>query len=136
MKSLKFNKGMTLIEVLIASIILFIAISALSFVSRSMLLHESRLERAIDRALLAELIKDEVSYRYQYEKQNTGTYTLDDHEYQWRVDVLDEKPPVRFISSESESNENQQNGRVILYSVVILDNDRELLRVKDVFWQG
>ena len=54
---LKHIKGMTLIEVLIAQLFCSLQ-SVLSFVSRSMLLHESRLERAIDRALLAELIKE------------------------------------------------------------------------------
>lgn len=129
---------MTLIEVLIASIILFIAVSSLSFVTRTSSLHDLRLDKTIDRALLAEFIKDEVAYQFQYENNRKGVYQINNQKYNWQVTVLSEREPLRAISTES-SNGNQINaGLVILYEInITMDNmDKTILSVKDVYWKS
>lgn len=136
MKLLKYNRGMTLIEVLIASIILFIAISAMSYVARSASLHEMRLSRNIDRALLGEFIKDYVAYQYQYSGSEVGSYSINNSEFTWQVSVLDEKPPLRNISNEISDNKN--TGTLILYEiqVKVKEEEKVILRVKDVYWKS
>ncbi|NHH89255.1 hypothetical protein IMPJCBKJ_01839 [Pseudoalteromonas sp. MB47] len=138
MKLLKYNRGMTLIEVLIASVILFIAISAMSYVTRSTSLHEMRLSRHIDRALLGEFVKDYVAYQYQYNDSETGSYTINNSEFTWQVTVLDEKPPLRSISNEISDSDNQNTGNLILYEiqVKVKNEEKVILRVKDVYWKN
>lgn len=129
---------MTLIEVLIASIILFIAVSSLSFVTRTSSLHDLRLDKTIDRALLAEFIKDEVAYQFQYENNLKGVYQINNQKYNWQVTVLSEREPLRAISAESGSEGQINPGTVILYEINITrDNvENKLLSVKDVYWKS
>lgn len=138
-KKLKYSQGMTLIEVLIASVILFIAVSAMSFVARSSALHEKRLISGIDRAMLAEFIRDEVSYQYQYEDQSQGTYKIGSNEFAWNVKVLESKLPMRFISSESSGpSANEQEGLIVLYEVTVtlVSEDEKIMSFKDVYWKN
>ncbi|MEL0647372.1 type II secretion system protein [Pseudoalteromonas agarivorans] len=136
MKKLKHNKGMTLIEVLIASIILFIAVSAISFVMRSSLLHEKRLINNVERGLLAEYIRDEVSYQYQYQNISTGTYDIKNSTYTWVLSVLDSKPAIRFISSETDDTPSSSQDDIVLYEVVVTQGDKKILSFKDVYWKN
>ena len=136
MRKLKHNKGMTLIEVLIASIILFIAVSAISFVMRSSLLHEKRLMNNVERGLLAEYIRDEVSYQYQYQNVSTGTYDIKDSTYTWVLLVLNSQPAIRFISSESENTTTTTDDNIVLYEVTVTKGDKKILSFKDVYWKN
>ncbi|MBH0057969.1 type II secretion system protein [Pseudoalteromonas sp. SWXJZ94C] len=132
---MKHNKGMTLIEVLIASIILFIAVSAISFVMRSSLLHEKRLMNNVERGLLAEYIRDEVSYQYQYQNVSAGTYDIKNSTYTWVLSVLNSQPAIRFISSESENTTTTTDDNIVLYEVTVTKDDKKILSFKDVYWK-
>ncbi|HAG40753.1 MULTISPECIES: prepilin-type N-terminal cleavage/methylation domain-containing protein [Pseudoalteromonas] len=136
-KKLRYSKGMTLIEVLIASIILFIAVSAISFVSRASMLHEQKLKNNISRGLLAEHIKDFVSYKYQYENITQGSYKIGSNEYKWHVEVIESKPVVRFISSETTQDTDKKDDNLELYEVTVSQKSQEktILRFKDVYWK-
>ncbi|MEG3756683.1 prepilin-type N-terminal cleavage/methylation domain-containing protein [Pseudoalteromonas carrageenovora] len=134
---MKYNKGMTLIEVLIASIILFIAVSAISFVSRASMLHEQKLRNNISRGLLAEYIKDYVSYKYEHENVTQGTYKIGINEYLWKLEVIESKPVVRFISSEVAQTDSKKDDNLELYKVTVSKKDQEktILSFKDVYWK-
>lgn len=110
---------MTLIEVLIASIILFIAVSAISFVSRASMLHEQKLKNNISRGLLAEYIKDYVSYKYEHENVTQGVYKVGINEYRWKLEVIESKPVVRFISSEVAQTDSKKEDNLELYKVSV-----------------
>lgn len=137
-RKLKYSQGMTLIEVLIASVILFIAVSVMSFVARSSSLHEKRLIDNIDYAILAEFIKDEVSYQYQYENKSQGSYKVGASEYQWRAEVVEAKAPIRYISSEFSGESNPQGGELVLYEIKVSLNTqkKQLMSFKDVYWKN
>ncbi len=136
-KKLRYSKGMTLIEVLIASIILFIAVSAISFVSRASMLHEQKLKNNISRGILAEHIKDFVSYKYQYENVAQGSYKLGTNEYKWNLEVIESKPVVRVISSEMTQDAGKKEDNLVLYEVTIRDTkqEKQILSFKDVYWK-
>ena len=55
------QQGMTLIEVMIASVILFISISTISMVARTKMLNENKLNTSIKQAYLSEFIIDEIN---------------------------------------------------------------------------
>lgn len=128
---------MTLIEVLIASLILFIAVSVMSFVARSSSLNEQRLIKNIERSVLSEYIKDSVSYYYQYENSNEGVYKLGTKEFNWRVEIIQSKPAMRAISSES-SEQDSRDGVIILYQVIVtpVGEKKAILSFKNVYWKS
>ncbi|MCF2862038.1 prepilin-type N-terminal cleavage/methylation domain-containing protein [Pseudoalteromonas sp. MM17-2] len=138
MKYSSYNKaqGMTLIEVLIASLILFIAISAMTFVMRSSLLHEGRLNRAVELGLVAELLKDQITYEYTQQQQTQGQWRFKARNYQWQVSELEHKPAQRFISSEGQSD-TPESGHIVLYQVRVYIETQEtpLLEYRDVYWR-
>lgn len=138
MKLSKYSQGMTLIEVLIASIILFIAVSAMSYVSRATTLHDMRLNKHINRAMLAEYILDEVAYKFQYENVSSGNYVINGTDYKWKVTILDEKAPVRSVSEGQQSQNDPKSGKVILYEISVTKPEQGdiILSVKDVYWQS
>jgi len=110
----------------------------MSYVSRSASLHEMRLSRHIDRAMLGENIKDYVAYQYQYNGSDSGSYSINNSEFTWQVTVLDEKPPLRSISNEMSDSDNQNTGNLILYEiqVKVKNEEKVILRVKDVYWKN
>ncbi|WP_105167333.1 prepilin-type N-terminal cleavage/methylation domain-containing protein [Pseudoalteromonas sp. T1lg23B] len=139
MKPFSFNhqQGMTLIEVLIASVILFISISAISYVSKAMMLNEMRLSRAAEHAFVFEYIQDEVSYRFEYEKQREGEYRFAGSTYFWQVEVLSEKPVMSELVVDGEGS--AANGTMILYSTSVFSqlspSPKKIAEFKSVYWR-
>ncbi|MCG7551813.1 MULTISPECIES: prepilin-type N-terminal cleavage/methylation domain-containing protein [Pseudoalteromonas] len=131
----KSNKGMTLIEVLIASILLFIAITSLTYVMRSYFLFESRLDRNLVRAKVVELALDEIQYQYQYLSKNKGELVVDGMVFNWGVEVLEKKKAQRVISD--ENGQSSEVGEIVLYEATVYDalDEYEVAKFKDVFWQ-
>ncbi|AUJ68878.1 MULTISPECIES: prepilin-type N-terminal cleavage/methylation domain-containing protein [Pseudoalteromonas] len=131
----KANKGMTLIEVLIASILLFIAITSLTYVMRSYFLFESRLDRNLVRAKVVELALDEIQYQYQYLSKNKGELVVDGMVFNWGVEVLEKKKAQRVISD--ENGQSSEVGEIVLYEATVYDalDEYEVAKFKDVFWQ-
>ncbi|CAM4122460.1 prepilin-type N-terminal cleavage/methylation domain-containing protein [Pseudoalteromonas byunsanensis] len=128
---------MTLIEVLIASVILFISISAISYVSKAMLLNEMRLARATKYAFAFEYIQDEVSYRFEYEKQREGEYEFAGSTYFWQVEVVSEKPVMSELVVDGEGS--MSNGTMILYSTSVFSqlspSPKKIAEFKSVYWR-
>lgn len=131
----KANKGMTLIEVLIASILLFIAITSLTYVMRLYFLFESRLDRNLVRAKVVELALDEIQYQYQYLSKNKGELVVDGMVFNWGVEVLEKKKAQRVISD--ENGQSSEVGEIVLYEATVYDalDEYEVAKFKDVFWQ-
>nr|WP_268960332.1 MULTISPECIES: prepilin-type N-terminal cleavage/methylation domain-containing protein [Pseudoalteromonas] len=135
--SSKQQTGMTLIEVLIASVILFISISAISYVTQAMLLNERRLVTTAQQSYMLEYIQDEVRYQYEYNLQVEGEYKYDGESYYWRVEVVSEKPALTSVGG-SESGETS-NGTMILYKCAVfsqlLPAPKKITEFKNVFWR-
>ena len=111
------QRGMTLIEVLIAGIILFIAIAALSFVARVQVEHQIRFEKTIEQAYLSEFLVDKVKYHLNYTEQQSGTIDYRGQLFEWRAKILKQKSVV--MGGSPEDNFDQGRGVAQLYSVDI-----------------
>jgi hypothetical protein len=121
------QQGMTLVEVLIAGIILFIAISAISLVARTKILNERRLASAIEQAYLAELSPDIINYHLKYTRQRQGEIIIAGKRYQWVAVILQSAEPQLILDNNANSDEMNSTSAVLfnLYNVVISDVEHE-----------
>ena len=100
------QRGMTLIEVLIAGIILFIAIAALSFVARVQVEHQIRFEKTIEQAYLSEFLVDKVKYHLNYTEQQSGTIDYRGQLFEWRAKLSKQKSVVMGVSPEDNFDQS------------------------------
>lgn len=118
---MKKQQGMTLIEVLIAGIILFIAIAALTFVARVQVEHQERFTKTIRQAYLAEFFIDDIRYRLNFTDQRSGVINYRGVEYDWTATLKKEDDVVVTVLPE----ESMEQGRGIakLFEVQIKRNE-------------
>jgi len=117
LKQIKKQSGMTLIEVLIASVILFVAIGTVSGVHR-VLNHYQRINMA-DYALLLnqQSFFDYLSYALE-QKITSGTYDIGDYQLIWQAKLNDKKPVLKSYDPESGSGSGYSNlGHVSLFDI-------------------
>jgi prepilin-type N-terminal cleavage/methylation domain-containing protein len=94
-------KGFSLIEVLIASFILFISLAVFTHVFRGALLSSEKAEANVSTALYTQLISDKISSvlknSHQLPQAN-GQGTLMGREYTWTAFIISSsQPPKRYI---------------------------------------
>ncbi|QBG35303.1 hypothetical protein [Litorilituus sediminis] len=125
---------MTLIEVLIAGIILFISISAISLVARTKILNQQKLMRATETSYLAEYSADIVKYHLMYTQIRDGEIKIANRSYQWQASV-DKSARPRRVLDESEGAHNQD--LLLLYRVTIGSADTKdiVLEYSELIWE-
>jgi len=117
MKHYKKQLGMTLIEVLIASVILFVAIGTVSGVHR-VLNHYQRLNMA-DYALLLsqQSFFDYLSYALD-QKKTSGTYDIGEYQLIWQSRLNKKAPVVKGFDPELGLENGYSNfGHVSLHDI-------------------
>ena len=112
------QKGMTLIEVLIAGIILFISISAISLVARTKILNQQKLMRATETAYLAEYSKDIIKYHLTQSKVREGVITVASRDYQWLA-IIDKSAPPRRVLEDADGAGSSARDLLLLYRITI-----------------
>ncbi|KXI28151.1 PilW family protein [Paraglaciecola hydrolytica] len=122
------HKGMTLIEVLIASTILFMVISAVTMIVRTNVLYQQRLEIQLDDSYSMDSVLDEINYYLEYTDQVTGTALIGRNSYEWSAEMLEKKPVVSSLDA-SVADENHDRGFLLIYQVSIR-NLRKTFRPK------
>jgi hypothetical protein len=117
LKQVKKQTGMTLIEVLISSVILFVAIGTVSGVHR-VLNHYQRLNMA-DYALLLnqQSFFDYTSYALE-QKITSGTYEIGDYQLIWQAKLNNRKPVLKSFDPELGADNGYSNvGHVSLFDI-------------------
>ncbi|WP_448563804.1 hypothetical protein [Thalassotalea ganghwensis] len=127
---------MTLIEVLIAGIILFISISAISLVARTKILNQQKLMRATETAYLAEYSRDIIKYHLKHSDVREGQITLGQQEYQWLA-IADRSAPPRRVLEESEGSAHANRDLLLLYTVTITPTGTKngAFTYKELVWE-
>lgn len=131
------QKGMTLVEVLIAGIILFISISTISLVARTKLLNEQRLAKAIEYAYLAEYSIDAIKYHLEYTNTRKGEFSIGKGNYLWHASIADSKAPMRTLNSSEPTNASPTD-ILKLYKVTITsanNKDKAIYEYFDLIWE-
>jgi len=138
--NLKYKQeGMTLVEVLIAGIILFISISVISIVARTKILNEQKLVKAIERAYLAEYTHSSIKYYLKYTQEKQGRFFIGNKEYVWISEFKEAKPyMMTFINEGGDESyvEGDTDNLLTLYDVVIkhVDIDKPVYRYTELIW--
>jgi len=132
------QQGMTLVEVLIASIILFISISVISMVARTKILNEQKLIKAINQAYLAEFSQGTIKYHLQYTQDRQGRIVIAGNTYLWSAQIKDAKPAMRALVN-SDGNEVSSNDSLLtIYSVVITreGSEKQVFEFAQLLWKS
>ncbi|GAA0815188.1 hypothetical protein GCM10009111_13130 [Colwellia asteriadis] len=109
---------MTLVEVLIAGIILFIAISAISMVARTKILNEQRLARAVEHAYLTEFSHGRIKYYLTHTDIREGNIRIANTQYQWRALAKNASPPMIGLDN-GEGMAGASLHLLTLYNVIV-----------------
>ncbi|MCO6356667.1 hypothetical protein GBO14_18260 [Pseudoalteromonas shioyasakiensis] len=125
------SKGMTLIEVLIASILLFIAISIMSFTFQSKVFAEKKLQESIRKAYLLEQVKGVAAYSVEFENKLQGN--LGDG-YYWQAEIINSLPVVRTINVD-RGLAPDGTMQVFRVSIFIKSNSKSILSYEDFYWK-
>ena len=113
--NLKYKqKGMTLVEVLIAGIILFISISVISMVARTKILNEQKLVKTINTSYLAEYSQTTIKYHLKHTEERQGSILIAGTEYLWNSQLKETKPFVFGLNPD----DNNAGNPLKLYAVV------------------
>ena len=131
------QRGMTLVEVLISGIILFISISVISMVARTKTLNEERLVKAIEHAYIAEYSIATIKYHLEYTKKKYGKLLVNGIEYNWHAFVENTSPPLRGLNN-AEGGSSKQSGLLTLYKVTITlaGKEKPIYEFSEYFWKN
>lgn len=122
---------MTLIEVLIAAIILFMAIGLVSSAFQQSLLLQRKVMGQLDKVELIEISKPMIKFDLNQGKSR-GNLDILSEKIEWQAEVIERKP---FAASLNEENESISGfGYMTLFNVVLKQGDEELLSFKYTIW--
>jgi len=133
---LKLNykqQGMTLIEVMIASVILFISISAISMVARTKMLNENKLNSSIKQAYLSEFLIDEIKYHLEYTDIRQGEMVIAQHRFIWHAAIEKSKPPMSNLPVAGAKIPSSA-GLLNLYKISITEKDKSIFSTALLVW--
>ena len=130
---LKKQMGMTLIEVLIAAIILFMAIGLVSSAFQQSIMLQQRVSKQQERMNLAQWIKPIIEFELGQGKIR-GSEFFFEKKVSWEAKKEDKK---QFVDSFSD-DEGYVAGRgyVSIYLVDVHYNDTQLLQFKKTIWSS
>lgn len=129
------QQGMTLVEVLIAGIILFISISAISLVARTKILNEQKLAKAIEHAYLAEFSNGSIKYYLSHTDVREGNIRIANTLYQWSAKIESAMPPMIGLDN-GEDMATTSLHLLTLYNVVInaVGTERKVYGYTELVW--
>ncbi len=108
------DQGFTLLEVLIAGVILFITVAAATSVFSSAVKSKLAASSTIKSSVYAKYIASNISFLMQ-QGERSGSSNFDGVNYSWRAQQSDRKP-IRQIPQEGSSSQSV-NGNAILWRV-------------------
>lgn len=105
------NQGFTLIEVLIASFIMFISLAAFTLVFRSAIISSDKAENNVSSAAYVDVMLGDISAQLFQNKQLTklqGNGALFGRNYSWKASVINvTQPPARYFGQTLSQAEHQ-----------------------------
>ena len=129
--------GFTLIEVLVASLIAFISLSAFTLVFRGAIIASEKAESALLTTSIATVVTSDISSEIasnKIENSLSGKGELLEGTYFWEAKVVDTiKPPARFVGAEISQAEHRLKKWKVSFNVTINGRSREY-QYEEISW--
>lgn len=138
----KLNKGFTLIEVLVASIILFSSIAIVSLLYKGVLVSSQKAQQHIQLSaavpFVIEVVQRDIRYQKKVSEQTlSGQGIYWGVDYQWRAKIIEAKaPPTNFDIESGKMVEHQ--AKYLLWQVSLkleFKNVQQELVYNDLSWR-
>ncbi len=140
-KSSHNSRGFTLIEVLIAGVILIISVSAMTFIYRTATISSSKASNSVKLHGNINLIMQTIQHSIRSGKATqplTGQGKIDDVVYSWRSELNTKSgAPARF--SLEQGNWDVQPDKFYLWDVYLtveMGTAKKIFQFKEISWQG
>ena len=129
---MKRQNGLTLIEVLIASLLLFMSLGVVATVFQQSFMTQAQAEKYVNQ--LADYSSLVAEIRFRLEQQELeGTITTSTGQYSWRAVVEKKGQELSSISLENFEAAGGV-GQLVLYRVEVEFNESILFEVKQAVW--
>lgn len=122
----KINSGFTLVEILIASTILFMTVATATVTYRTLIMSNTRAEQVIATQSVFPLVQTSItqSLRDSFGRQQQGQGELNGWSYRWQASQQSKNPPAaRFDPDLGVFTEYQPRYRLFEVSVSLSKND-------------
>lgn len=125
---------MTLIEVLIASIILFMAIGLVTSAFQQSLLLQQKVMVQRDKIELTQMVKPMIQFELNQGKV-VGNFDVLSKKIEWQAEIIAKDS---FVDAFSEDGDDYVSGRgyVILYSIIVKQEDTAIVTFKYSTWSS
>ncbi|CAH1568873.1 PilW family protein [Vibrio rotiferianus] len=124
--------GFTLIEALVASMILFAVVTSMSMLYQGTLKAEYKAKQAIESASVVPFVLDQIRYQIRYEEAKQGEGTFQGVYFQWEASELERKGG--YFASGLEDEYGEQRERFVLWSVTLKIDNRAPIVYKELSW--
>ncbi|WNO61662.1 prepilin-type N-terminal cleavage/methylation domain-containing protein [Rheinheimera sp. MMS21-TC3] len=130
---MKKHYGLTLIEVLIASIILFMTLGLVAVVFQQNFATQLQSVKYINS--LADYNTIQANIRYELEQKKVkGDITTVNNKYSWKAEVISAAPEIRGFSPETGAKETGA-GFLVLYNITISSESAITYDFRQTIWQ-
>jgi prepilin-type N-terminal cleavage/methylation domain-containing protein len=128
-------RGFTLVEVLVASFILFITLAAFTSILRTALISSERAQQVVTESISATLLVDSIRHQLQTSSkgnQAQGEGNINGIIYSWSATVTNRsRPPARYFGEQEIRPEHE----ILLWEVTIeLEDGSEPYRYQEATW--
>lgn len=130
---MKKHNGLTLIEVLIASIILFMTLGLVAVVFQQNFATQMQSVKYINS--LADYNSVQANIRFELEQGKVkGNISTVNNQYSWQAEVLNKAPELLGYSPETGAAETA-NGVLVLFNVTITSDSAITYDIRQTIWQ-
>ncbi|MCS0028276.1 PilW family protein [Vibrio diabolicus] len=126
------HKGFTLIEALVASMILFAVITSMSMLYQSTIKAELKAKQSIEYSSAIPFILDQIRYQIRNERIDNGEGYAQGAYYHWNASEIDRK--AGYVPEGLEDEYGAQQRRFVLWSVTLTVENRAPIVYKEFSW--
>ncbi|MFN4055643.1 MAG: type II secretion system protein [Alishewanella aestuarii] len=132
---MKRSRGLTLIEVLVASVILFSALGLVATVFQYNLHSQSRLLRQLEQIENFASLKAQIHYSLS-KGERQGTVSLGDVELSWQATAIRAAAPITSYDFENDREVATAEQMLLLQVDLVFSGSERQLSYKEALWQN
>lgn len=129
---MKQQAGLTLIEVLIASLILFMSLAVVSAIFRQNLDTQQKALSYLKHSQHFPNLLAQIRYRLEA-GERSGQITLEAQPYTWQATELKQAVAVGVADPETMAV-TSDGSRLVMWEIELLENERSIWRVQQAIW--